>query len=410
VNQDNQTTRLENQSILCFAPDPWESMWRNRHQIMSRLALNNKVLYIEPEIPNIRQAINFLKRRLTGNHTKEKHLRHINNGLWVFRYPNWTFGSNRNVLNRIGLTLRIISISIAMRKLKMKTPILWVVNPRFWNVIKYFKKSTACYQIVDNYAEAPYFPEEFRKELEKAEKTMLSLADLVIVTSPFLLSEKSKYNNNVHLVKNAVDYKQFAPSQSTDNLPKDMEQIPKPIIGYVGVINKKLDLALLDAVARKRPQWSFVFIGDYHDHPPGDYNFINNHSPNVFLLGRRNVKEVPRYIHACNVCMLPYCRNDYTKAIDSLKLYEYFACEKPVVATDIPAIQEYKQLVYVANDADDFITKLESALTCFTSEQRDAQRIIAMQNTWEKRVEQISGIIVETLAKKHESTLNKLCI
>ncbi len=401
MNQNNQISRLENQSIICFAPDPWESMWRNRHQIMSRLALNNKVLYIEPGIPHLRQAIKFLKRSLTGKRSKDKHLRHIGNGLWVFRYPDWAFGSNRPALDRIGLKLRAIAISIAMQKLKLKTPILWVVNPRFWNVIKYFKKSTVCYQVVDNYAEAPYFPEEVRKELEKTEKTMLSLADLVIVTSPFLLSEKSKYHNNVHLVRNAVDYKRFAPSLSPDNIPKDMEQIPKPIIGYVGVINKKLDLALLDAVARKRPQWSFVFIGDYYDPSlPEDYSFINSHSPNVFLLGRRDVKEVPRYIHACNVCMLPYCRNDYTKAIDSLKLYEYFACEKPVVATDIPAIQEYKQLVYVANDADDFIAKLESALKCFASEQRENQRAIAMQNTWDKRVEQISAILNSVLIKK----------
>ena len=169
---------------------------------------------------------------------------------------------------------------------------------------------------------------------------------------------------------------------------------PQPIVGYVGVVNKKLDFELLDAVARKRPQWSFVFIGDYYDPSlPEHYSFINNHPPNVFMLGRRDVKEVPRYIHACNVCILPYRRDDYTKAIDSLKLYEYFACEKPVVATDIPAIREYKQLVYVASDADDFITKLEAALTSFTPEQRDSQRSIAMQNTWDKRVEQISAIL-----------------
>ena len=96
---------------------------------------------------------------------------------------------------------------------------------------------------------------------------------------------------------------------------------------------------------------------------------------------------------------MPYRRDDYTEAIDSLKLYEYFACEKPVVATDIPAIREHKQAVYVARDGKDFISKLEEALVSHTPEQRDVQRAIAMQNTWDKRVEQLSFIIQAALNK-----------
>lgn len=403
MNKGEYHNTLEGRSILCFASGPWDSMWRNRHQIMARLAKKNKVLYVEPQTQGIRQALCALKKSKNNENLQNESLRHIDSGLWVYRYPRWTFRSNRFILNLLGVMLHVFAISRVVRKLKMKSPIIWVVEPRFGDMIKYLDKSLICYHVVDNYAASPYYPETIRKELEKTDKIMLSIANLVIVTSPFLFNEKSKHHNNVHLVRNAVDYELFAPNQNLNGIPKDMEHIPKPIVGYVGVVNKKLDLAMIDSVARKRPQWSFVFIGDYYDPSlPEDYSFINNHSSNVFLLGRRDVKEVPRYIHACDVCMLPYCRNDYTKAIDSLKLYEYFACEKPVVATDIPAIQEYKQLVYVANDADDFITKLESALTCFASEQREAQRAIAMQNTWDKRVEQISTILNAVLAKKSE--------
>lgn len=389
---------IENQSIICFAPDPWESMWRNRHQIMSRLSRTNKVLYIEPKTYTV---LGLLKKLLISRSLQNERLKHITNGLWVYQHPFWGVNSRWPVIKQVGHRLRISAIHHATRKLQMKDPILWVVDPRFGNMIKYFKKKLVCYHVVDNYAASHEYSEKIREDLKQAEKFILPTADLVIVTSPFLWKEKSKYNSNVHLVKNAVDFEQFAALQSFNNIPKDMEHISKPIIGYIGVINEKLDYELLFTVAQARPKWSFVFVGSYSNKPasPGCYKFVHQHPPNVFLLGRRDVKEVPSYIHACDVCIVPYLCDDYTKAIDSLKLYEYFACGKPVVATDIPVIREHGQVVYVAKDGDDFILKLEEALVSFTPSRRALQRSIAMQNTWDKRVEQVSFLIQAALHK-----------
>lgn len=97
--------------------------------------------------------------------------------------------------------------------------------------------------------------------------------------------------------------------------------------------------------------------------------------------------------------IIPHRRDDYTKAIDSLKLYEYFACGKPVVATDIPVIREHGHVVYIAKDGDDFVQKLEEALVSFTPARGALQRSIAMQNTWDKRVEQLSFLIQAALHK-----------
>lgn len=389
---------IENQSIICFASDPWDSMWRNRHQIMSRLSRTNKVLYIEPKTYTVPEL---LKKSSIKRSLQNKRLKHVMNGLWVFRHPFWGVSSRWPVIKQLGLRLRIHAIHRATRKLQMQHPILWVVDPRLGTVVKYFKKALVCYHVVDNYSAAPYYSEKIREDLKQAEKFILPIADLVIVTSPFLQKEKSKFNSNVHLVKNAVDYEQFSIFQSFDNMPKDMEGIPKPIIGYIGAINEKLDFELLAYIAHKRPQWSFVFIGDYVNNPKSSesYKFIQQHPSNVFLLGKRDVKEVPRYIHACDVCIMPYCRNDYTKAIDSLKLYEYFACGKPVVATDISVTRGYSQVVYIAKDGDDFIQKLEEVLVLFPSVRREIQRSIALQNTWDKRVEQLSLLIQTALHK-----------
>jgi len=401
VNQNNYTNRLENQSIICFAPDPWDSMWRNRHQIMSRLSRTNKVLYIEPKTYTFRQGLGLLKKSLISRSLQNERLKHITNDLWVYQHPSWGVNSRWPILNQLGFRLRIFAIRHVMKKLQMKSPILWVVDPRFGNMVKYFKKALVCYHVVDNYAAAPYYSEKSREDLKQAEKFMLPIADLVIVTSPFLWEEISKYNSNVHLVKNAVDYEQFAALQNFNNIPKDMEHIPKPIIGYIGAVNEKLDYELLFTVARARPKWSFVFVGGIYSNKLGSlgYKLVHEHLPNVFMLGQRDVKDVPHYIHACHICILPYRRDDYTKAIDSLKLYEYFACEKPVVATDIPTTREYSQVVYIAKDANDFVHKLEKAMAPTTPEQRALQRAIASQNTWDKRVEQLSFLIQAALHK-----------
>ena len=397
---------LEKQSIICFAPDPWNSMWRNRHQIMSRLSLGNKVLYIEPSTfclrDGFRQAIRSIKKSFFGDKIKSERLRHINNGLWVYQHPYWGVNSHWPVIKQVGLRLRIYAIRRAMKKLHMNSPILWVVDPRFVNMVAYFKKVLLCYHVVDNYAAAPYYSAEIRSALEKAERKILPAADLVIVTSSFLREEKSKYNSNVHLVKNAVDYEKFAVLDGSTQVPKDMENIPKPVIGYIGAINTKLDYELLDAIARARPQWSLLFVGEIYSKKEGSPvdNFVSKQHANVHLLGRRDVKDVPKYIHACDICILPYRRDEYTRAIDSLKLYEYFACEKPVVATDIPVIREQGEAVYMAKDTNDFVDKLEEALKSSTSDRRALQRSIAMQNTWDNRVEQLAFLIQSALVKK----------
>jgi len=349
-------------------------------------------------------------RSLTNGNLQNKRLRRITNGLWVYKHPYWGVDSRWPVLKQLGFRLRISAIYRSLKRLQMKCPILWIVDPRFGNIIKYFKRSLVCYHVVDNYTAAPYFSEETRANIAKAEKFMLSVADLVIVTSPFLLEEKSKYNNNVHLVRNAVDYEQFTAINDFDKVPEDMKNIPKPIIGYIGAINEKLDYELLNSIARARPQWSFVFVGSFSKKPGSPAcQFAYEHPHNVFLLGQRAVTDVPHYIHACNICILPYRRDDYTEAIDSLKLYEYFACGKPVVATDIPAVREHSQVVYIAEDANDFMHKIEKAMISPSPKQRDLQRAIAMQNTWEKRVEQLSFLIrAASLQKSKHCILTKI--
>ncbi len=386
---------LENQSIVCFGSDPWGSIWRNRHQIMSRLARTNRVLYVEPYLYPVNKAV---KTLLKGQKQGER-LQNIADDLWIYRHPLWGGTSRWPILEQFGFRLRISALRRTLEKLQMSAPIVWIVNPRHGNVIGQLGESLICYHVVDNYTAAHWHSAQARAAVVAAEQFMLSVADLVVVTAPALLEDKQRYHNNVYLVKNAVNYTQFAAAvQNAQEPPADMAAISPPIIGYVGAIEDKLDYGLLSAVARARPDWSFVMVGPLPTRPTSAaWQFRHNHPPNVHLLGRREVTEVPHYIQACQVCVLPYRQDDFTKGIDSLKLYEYLACEKPIVATDIPATREYSHVVHIAKDVPGFVQKIETALIPPGSEQRALMRSIALQNTWDQRVDQISSLIQATL-------------
>jgi glycosyltransferase involved in cell wall biosynthesis len=119
--------------------------------------------------------------------------------------------------------------------------------------------------------------------------------------------------------------------------------------------------------------------------------------PHVYFLGRKHVAEVPRYIAACDVCLLPYRMNEWTRNIDSLKLYEYLACGKPVVATDVPAAQRFSGVVGIALGEAEFVAEMNAAMREDDAAKRGQRRSIAAQNTWEQRIASISNAIEERL-------------
>jgi glycosyltransferase involved in cell wall biosynthesis len=178
-----------------------------------------------------------------------------------------------------------------------------------------------------------------------------------------------------------------------------MADLRPPIAGYVGAINEKVDLALLAEVARRCLDWSLVLVGPVRVTEEESRRALQRLQAmsHVRFLGRKSVADVPRYIDACDVCLLPYRVNEWTRNIDSLKLYEYLACGKPVVATDVPAAQRFTHVVEVATSEAEFIAQMKSAVEKDDPAARRKRRSIAAQNTWEQRLASISTAIEERL-------------
>ena len=109
--------------------------------------------------------------------------------------------------------------------------------------------------------------------------------------------------------------------------------------------------------------------------------------------------EVPEYIYACDVCLLPYKINRWTEHIDSLKLYEYLACGRPIVATDIPVVREYADVLRVAEDTDAFGREIGLALRETDGEMVSRRREVAARNTWDQRQQALSSAILNTVGE-----------
>ncbi len=389
---------IEGQSLVCFAPDPWAGLWRNRHQIMTRLARRNKVLWVEPRA-YLRPTLRRLRRGEIGWHELRRPLAvPVQENLWVYRDPVYApIAGPRFRLGRLTEAIRVWAMRRTMRRLGFGRPLLWLTRYYQADVVGTLGERLVIYQISDEYS--AYAAVRDPEAVRRAEAELIQRADLVLVTSPALLEAKRPLNPHTYLVPNAADVEGFRRAVEDPALPLQMAVLSRPILGYVGVLNEKLDYRLLREIALARPDWTLALVGPLSLYSQPDKADVLTGLPNVHLLGRVDVAQVPHYIKACDVCLLPYERNEWTRHIDSLKLYEYLACGRPVVATDIPAAHAFPGLVHVVRDAAEAVQAIERALAESTPEQVRRRQAAVAEHNWEARVERISALIEAALQR-----------
>ncbi|WP_276088392.1 glycosyltransferase [Pedobacter sp. JY14-1] len=225
-----------------------------------------------------------------------------------------------------------------------------------------------------------------------SERRLVAKSDLVICTSKQLYEEKRMENPNTYFIPNAADLAHSS-SALRDDMPISplLEGITRPIAGYFGNIERRMDFELLAEVARQNMQMSFVFAGPVSEEyiPEGFRN-----QKNIFFTGRLPYQEMPGMIKGFDVAMIPFKRDTVSRTIFPLKLFEYLGAGKPVVATDFnPDLVEFTgdTVAYCATPAE-FGRALMLALDDNAS--RLAERLrIASENTWEKRLSEFSALL-----------------
>jgi UDP-galactopyranose mutase len=192
------------------------------------------------------------------------------------------------------------------------------------------------------------------EDLVSRENRLLRTADLVFAGGPSLYQRRKHLNPHAHCFPSGVDAAHF--SAKSEIPPSDIATLRGPVIGFYGVLDERIDLGLLDALARMRPEWSLALIGPVAKIEEGDLPRRDN----IHYFGMRTYGELPAYLQCFDAAILPFAINDATKFISPTKTLEYLAGGKPIVSTPIKDVMElYGSVVEIASTPADFVDAIE---------------------------------------------------
>ncbi len=198
-------------------------------------------------------------------------------------------------------------------------------------------------------------------ELLNLEKELFQEADWIFTGGQSLYEVKKRHHPRVYPFPSSIDYEHFAQARSQPADPADQRGIPRIRLGFYGVIDERADLELIDSLARQRPDWQLIFLGPTAKISDGDLP----RAENIHYLGKKEYRELPKYLAHWDVAILPFAMNESTRFISPTKTPEYLAGGKPVVSTPVKdVVSPYgdKNLVHIAETPSEFIDKVELAL------------------------------------------------
>jgi glycosyltransferase involved in cell wall biosynthesis len=391
-------TMIKGRDIVCMSFQAWDSHWATPQQLMSRLAKHNRVLFVEQPITPLSP--------FTGRHP----------GVWK-QVRRWWSGPRREgdltaaapppilpfrssrIVNRINAWIIGRWLARQVKRLGFHDPIFWNLQPAMPGVGAAVKPSLLLYHCVDDFAGAPFWWNQ-EKPMRAREAESCREADLIICTGRKLVEERRHYTSQIHFVGEGADVPLFARAGDPATvIPDDIAKLPGKIVGYIGVIDFRLDADLLKYLTEREPGWSIAIIGPVH----GDARDVDELKalPNVHFFGNRQIEDLPRYLKAFDVCMIPYILNDFTHHIFPLKLYEYMASGRPIVATAMEemALMAGPELT-IGYSKESFHAAVRDAIASDTPEKRTARRTASEQHSWDHRVEEISELIERTPTRR----------
>lgn len=259
-------------------------------------------------------------------------------------------------------------------------PVLWFYTPMMLGFAGHLAAETVVYDCMDELS-AFAFADPLLVEREAA---LLARADVVFTGGYSLYEVKRGRHGAVHPFPSAVDVDHFAAARSGIAEPADQAGIAGPKLGFYGVIDERIDLALIDAVAAARPDWQIVMVGPVAKIDPAALPRRDN----IHWLGGRRYDELPAYLSGWSVALMPFAINEATRFISPTKTPEYLTAGRPVVSTPITdVIRHYGEVegVAIAGDAPAFVAACEAALALpATGRWRDETDRLLAETSWDR--------------------------
>ena len=385
LKKDMNENIIEGKTIVCFASG-YDAPPTSKHHVMHILAERNVVLWVNYHASRVPTASSsdllYMAKKLRQVAGGMKRPRKNRKNLYVLT-PLVIPLPRSPLARRLNRLLLIAQIRLALGKVRNGPTQIWSFTPDIAYTLGHFNEEEVVYYCVDDHAS---FSGYDKAQVLRDEEELCRRADLVVTTSMALQEAKAPWNTNTILVPHGVDYDHFSRAVQEDlPCPADLVAIPRPRLGFFGLIRDWVDVDLLAQVARKRPDWRFVMIGDADSNVDlGKYRS----TPNMHFLGRKRYEELPAYCRHFDVGLIPFKINELTRAVNPIKLREYLAAGLPVISTPMPEVKLYENLIEIVNSSAEFEAAVEKCLA--TAETTRAARLSAMaRETWPQKVEQI---------------------
>jgi glycosyltransferase involved in cell wall biosynthesis len=363
----------------------WDWVWQRPQQFMSRLSRRRPVLFIEMLPPDPGLAAPLARFRDVEGLP--------NLTLLTLQFPAWRWHDGRYVdAERRRLVRAFLEGPGAGR---FENPVQWFYDPMVFPAFHgQMGEVLTVYDCMDELAKFQGAPPELRER----EQALLAAADVVFTGGRGLFEAKSRFNANCHFYGCGVDVQHFGRARlAATPLPPELQSLPRPILGYFGVVDERMDYGLLARLAEANRPGSVVLLGPVAKVPPAALP----RRPNLHWLGQRPYSELPAYCKGFDVCLMPFALNEATRYINPTKALEYMAAGKPIVSTAVPdVVRNFGAVVHIGRNRRQFI---HLCRRCARQPDLEAIRrglALSQSQSWEAIVSRLEEHVWDALGRK----------
>ncbi|MCY7374896.1 MAG: glycosyltransferase family 1 protein [Pyrinomonadaceae bacterium] len=369
--------------LVCLSHLRWDFVYQRPQHLMSRFARERRVFFVEEPILMADETHLSVSEREANLFVVVPHL------------------------NRAEAEDKTIEVLMRDALDKLFAPsaiedfVLWYYTPMAFDFSNHLKPKAVVYDCMDELSMFKFAP----PELIENEARLFEKADVIFTGGQSLYEAKQNRHSNVRAMPSSIDVAHFNKARNIKESPSDQAAIPNPRLGYVGVIDERIDLDLIREIAEKRPEWQIVMIGPVVKVSEEDLP----RRANIHYLGMKNYDELPAYIAGWSVALMPFAINDSTRFISPTKTPEYLAAGKPVVSTAIRDVSRpygEQNLVAIADTSDEFIAATIAAMNEDRAEKLAEVDKFLAQNSWDKTWQRMSDAIDRAIAEKHSMAAN----